>query len=173
MALKPSRFVWCLLHFTPSAPKALVRLAVVDQVADPVGAVFEDRCGGEDQDAELWIHEWDDVQSGHQPGELADVAEVFECFHAPGQPCQRVPCPAAASPVALDVDPLEPEVAHDRVDGLELDARAEEGVGGRQVRGGFPAGGQVVGQVVDPPGDHVAGGRAEDVGVVDLARDER
>ncbi len=53
---------------------------------------------------------------------------------APRWRCQRLRGRAAGSPVALDVDPLEPEVADDRVDGLELDARAEKCVGGRQVR---------------------------------------
>ncbi len=59
----------------------MVRLAVVEQVADAVGAVLEDRGGGEDQDAELWVHEGDDVQSGNEAGELADEADVFERFH--------------------------------------------------------------------------------------------
>jgi hypothetical protein len=47
----------------PSAFEALVRFPVVEQVADAVHAVLEDRGGSEDQDAELWIHEGDDVQS--------------------------------------------------------------------------------------------------------------
>lgn len=64
-----------------SALEALVRLPVVEQVSDPVGAVLEDRGGSEDQDAELWIHEGDDVQSGNEAGELADQADVFERFH--------------------------------------------------------------------------------------------
>ncbi len=62
--------------------------------------------------------------------------------------------PSCRSPVALDVDPLEPEVADDCVDGLELDAGAEECVGGGKVRGGFTAAGQVVGEVVDPLTGH-------------------
>ena len=45
---------------------------------------------------------------------------------APGRPCQRVPGSAVDSPVALDVDPLEPEVADHGIHGLELDARTEK-----------------------------------------------
>jgi hypothetical protein len=40
-----------LSRVVPSASEALVRLAVVEQVSDAVGAVLEDRGGGEDQDA--------------------------------------------------------------------------------------------------------------------------
>ena len=65
----------------PSASKALVRLPVVEQVADAVHAVLEERGGGEDEHAGLWIDKRDDVQCGHEPGKLADVAEVFERFH--------------------------------------------------------------------------------------------
>ena len=73
--------------------------------------------------------------------------------------CQQVPGRPTASPVALDVDPLEPEVADDRIDGLELDARAEQCVGGGKVRGCFPAGVQVVGEVVPLEARVVAGRR--------------
>jgi hypothetical protein len=64
-----------------SALEAVVRPAVVDQVSDAVHAVLDERGGGEDEHAGLGIDEGDDVQGGHEPGELAEIAEVFECFH--------------------------------------------------------------------------------------------
>ncbi len=73
--------------------------------------------------------------------------------------------PSCRSPVALDADPLEPEVADDGIHGLELDARAEKRVGGGKVRGGFPAGGLVVGEVLPLEARVVAGRR--------VARDRR
>ena len=71
---------WC----RRSALEALVWLAVVEQVADAVHGVLEDRGGGKRDHADLRIHEWNDAVSGDEPGEFPDEAEVFECFH--GEP---------------------------------------------------------------------------------------
>ena len=64
-----------------SALEALVGLAVVEQVADAVYGVLEDRGGGEHDHADRGINERDDVEGGHETGDLADETEVFECFH--------------------------------------------------------------------------------------------
>ena len=132
-----------------SAFEAVVRLAVVGKVANPVHGVLGQGSGGEN----------------HRVHCRVDKGNHFHCCDETGK--------FGVLPVALNLDPLEPEVADDRVDSLELDARAEEGVGGREVRGSFPAGGQVVGDVFEAPGDHVAGRWAGDAGVVDLVGEER
>ena len=64
-----------------SAFEALVRFAVIEQVADAVHRVLEDRGGGENDQADLRVHKWNDVESGNKSGEFPDKAEVFECFH--------------------------------------------------------------------------------------------
>ena len=64
-----------------SAFEALVGLAVVEQVTDAVHGVLEDRGGGEHDHADRGINERDDVEGGDKTGDLADEAEVFECFH--------------------------------------------------------------------------------------------
>ena len=58
-----------------------VRLAVVDQVTDAVDRILEDRCGREDEDTDTGVDEGDRVEGGDEAGKLADVAQVFECFH--------------------------------------------------------------------------------------------
>ena len=64
-----------------SAFEALVRFAVIEQVADAVHRVLEDRGGGEHDKTDLRVHKGNDVESGDEPGEFPDKAEVFECFH--------------------------------------------------------------------------------------------
>ena len=64
-----------------SALEAGVGLAVIEQVADAVHRVLEDRGGGKHDHSNRWIDERDDVEGGHKTGDLADEAEVFECFH--------------------------------------------------------------------------------------------
>lgn len=73
-----------------SGLETLVRLPVVEQVTDAVHGVLEDRGGGENDHADLGIHEWDDVEGGNKSGDFPDEAEVFECFHDDLGRCQRV-----------------------------------------------------------------------------------
>jgi len=61
-----------------SALETGVRLAVIERAADAVGRVLEDRGGGGHDHADRGIDERDDVEGGHQTGDLADEAEVFE-----------------------------------------------------------------------------------------------
>ena len=77
-----------------------------------------------------------------------------------------------SSPVALDIEALEAEVADDCVDGCELGTGAKEGVCGGKMDRGFTAGGQIVGEVVDTPGDDAVTRGAEEVAVVNFAREE-
>ena len=66
----------------PRSPlEAGVGFAVVKQVADAVHRVLEDRGGGEHDHADGGIDERDDIEGGDKTGDLADEAEVFECFH--------------------------------------------------------------------------------------------
>ena len=74
-----------------SAFEALVGLAVVEQVTDAVHGVLEDRGGGEHDHADRGIDERDDVEGGHETGDLADEAEVFECFHGDRGAVSTVP----------------------------------------------------------------------------------
>ena len=68
-----------------SALEALVRLAVVEQVADAVHRVFEDRGGGEDNDTDLRIDERNGAEGSDESGEFPGEAEVFErCHGEPG-----------------------------------------------------------------------------------------
>jgi hypothetical protein len=64
-----------------SAFETLVRLAVVEQIADTVHRVFEDRSGGKDDHSDLWINKGNDVESRYEAGDLSSEAEVFECVH--------------------------------------------------------------------------------------------
>jgi hypothetical protein len=64
-----------------SAFETLVRLAVVEQIADAVHHVFENRSGGKDDDTDLWINKWNDVESRNKSGDLSSEAEIFECVH--------------------------------------------------------------------------------------------
>ncbi len=61
-----------------SAFETLVRLAVVEQIADAVYRVFENRSGGKDDDTDLWINKGNDVESRYEAGDLSSEAEVFE-----------------------------------------------------------------------------------------------
>jgi hypothetical protein len=49
-----------------SAFETLVRLAVVEQIADAVHRVFENRSSGKSDHSDFWIHEWDDVESRYE-----------------------------------------------------------------------------------------------------------
>ena len=51
----------------------------MEQVADPVHSGLEDRGGGEHPD--LGIHKRNDTDGGNEPGNLADQAEILECFY--------------------------------------------------------------------------------------------
>ena len=64
-----------------SALEAGVGLAVVEQIPDAVHGVLEDRGGGKHDHADRGINEWNDIEGGDKTGDLADEAEVFECFH--------------------------------------------------------------------------------------------
>src|SRR5687768_10699727 len=64
---------WC----RGSALEALVRLSVVQQIADAIDRVLEDRCGGEDDDTDLGIDERDGAESGDETGDFPDEAEIF------------------------------------------------------------------------------------------------
>ena len=64
-----------------SAFETLIRLAVVEQIADAVHRAFENRSSGEYDHSDFWIHEWDDIESRYESRDLASEAEVFECVH--------------------------------------------------------------------------------------------
>jgi hypothetical protein len=64
-----------------SAFETLVRLAVVEQIADAVHRVLKNGSGGKYDHSDLWIHEWDDIESRYEAGELVSEAEVFACVH--------------------------------------------------------------------------------------------
>ncbi len=72
-----------------SAIETLVWLAVVEQIADAVYRVFEDRSGGKDDHSDLWINKGNDVESRYEAGDLSSEAEVFECVHDNLGICQR------------------------------------------------------------------------------------
>ncbi len=61
-----------------SAFKTLVRLAVIEQIADAVHRVLENRSGGKHDHSDLWINKGNDVESGYEAGDLTSEAEVFE-----------------------------------------------------------------------------------------------
>ena len=71
----------CPKNGVRSALEAGVWLPVVEQVPDAVHGVLQDRGGGEHDHADRGIDERDDVEGGDKTGDLADEAEVFECFH--------------------------------------------------------------------------------------------
>ena len=58
--------------------ETLVRLAVVEQVADTVHRVFEDRSGGKHDHPNCRINKGNDVESRYESGDLSSEAEVFE-----------------------------------------------------------------------------------------------
>ena len=71
--------------------EALVRLSIVEQVADAVHGVLEDGGRSEDHDANGRFDEGDDVEGGDEAGELADVAQILECFHGTSEPVSTLP----------------------------------------------------------------------------------
>ena len=87
-------FIAANLRYPDSALEAGVRLAVVEQVPDAVHGVLEDRGGGEHDHADGGIDERDDVEGGDKTGDLADEAEVFECFHGDRGAVSTGSCPS-------------------------------------------------------------------------------
>ena len=63
-----------------SALETLVRFAIVQQFADAVYGVLEDRGGGEHEHANRRIDERDHVEGGNKTGDLANEAEVLNGF---------------------------------------------------------------------------------------------
>jgi hypothetical protein len=61
-----------------SAFETLVRLAVVEQIADAVYRVLENRSSGKYDHSDLWINKGNDVDGGYESGDLTSEAEVFE-----------------------------------------------------------------------------------------------
>ena len=61
-----------------SAFETLVRLTVVQQIADTVHRVFQNRSGGKYDHSDLWINKGNDVESRYEAGDLTSEAEVFE-----------------------------------------------------------------------------------------------
>ena len=61
-----------------SALKALVRLAVVEQVTDAVYRVFEQRCRSKDDDTNGWIDKRNAIERSDQSGEFPHIAEILE-----------------------------------------------------------------------------------------------
>ena len=60
----------------------IVLLPVVHEISDPIHHVLEDRGPGEDEDAVLRRDKRDDVETGDDPGNLADESEDFDGVHA-------------------------------------------------------------------------------------------
>lgn len=69
--------------------ETLIRLAIVEQVTDTVHRVFENRSCGKYDHSDLWIHEWNDIQSRNETSNFSSEAEVFERFHDTITWCQR------------------------------------------------------------------------------------
>ncbi len=61
-----------------SAFETLVRLAIVEQIPDTVNRVLEQRCHSKDDDTDLWINKWNDVESGYESGDFPYRAEIVE-----------------------------------------------------------------------------------------------
>ncbi len=56
----------------------------------PVHGVLEDGRGGEDQDPEFGVNEWDGIEGGDESGDLAEVAENLERFHSDQIPVSTI-----------------------------------------------------------------------------------
>ena len=56
-----------------SGLKALVGLAVVEQVPDPIHSVLEQGGGCKHEHPRLWIDKWDGSKSGNEPGDFLRI----------------------------------------------------------------------------------------------------
>ncbi len=61
-----------------SAFKTLVRLSVIEQIADAVYRVLENRSCRKHDHSDFWINKGNDVESRYEAGDLTSEAEVFE-----------------------------------------------------------------------------------------------
>ena len=57
-----------------SAVEAGIRLPVVEQVAEAVHRVLEERCGCEYEHTDRWSDEWDHLKGGNESGKFPDKA---------------------------------------------------------------------------------------------------
>ena len=70
-----------VLLLDPASYSSLSDLDLYDVIADAVDRVLEDRGSGENEHPDGRVDERDGVQGRDEAGQLADVAQILECFN--------------------------------------------------------------------------------------------